>query len=106
RVRRVHDLAPEVLPEPARGARRVSAGPEGAGETARERAVPDVDPEGRPARRGVLVVVPAYNESGSIGDVLRRIRAAMPSAGIVVVDDGLEEGAGEIARACGEELLR
>jgi glycosyltransferase involved in cell wall biosynthesis len=35
-----------------------------------------------------LVVLPTYNESENIDRVLRRIRAAVPAATVLVVDDG------------------
>jgi len=36
----------------------------------------------------LLVIVPAYNESASIGGVVRDIRENLPDADIVVIDDG------------------
>ncbi|GAB2459687.1 dolichol-phosphate mannosyltransferase [Conyzicola lurida] len=45
----------------------------------------------------VLVVVPTYNEIESLGPILDRIRAAVPSADILVVDDGSPDGTGRLA---------
>lgn len=49
------------------------------------------------------VVVPAYNEAGSIGDCLESLRAAVRAldvpCAIVVVDDGSDDRTAEIARA-------
>ena len=49
-----------------------------------------------PARR-VLVVVPAYNEEASIGEVLQEIRLALPDCDILVVDDGSTDATALIA---------
>lgn len=50
----------------------------------------------RPTER-VLVVVPTYNERGSIERIVRRLRANAPAADILVVDDNSPDGTGEIA---------
>jgi dolichol-phosphate mannosyltransferase len=52
----------------------------------------------------VLVVLPTYNESENIDNVLRRIRGAMPDAGILVVDDGSPDGTADQAELLGKEL--
>lgn len=59
----------------------------------------------------VVVVVPTYNERGNIEPLLTRIRAALPDAGVLVVDDqspdGTADAAEEIGRAVGDvEVLR
>jgi glycosyltransferase involved in cell wall biosynthesis len=53
-----------------------------------------------------IAVVPALNEAESVGRVIREIRDADPGFEIVVVDDGSEDGTGEIAQAAGAHLLR
>jgi glycosyltransferase involved in cell wall biosynthesis len=53
-----------------------------------------------------IAIVPALNEAESIGRVIREIRDADPGFEIVVVDDGSEDGTGEIAQAAGARLLR
>src|SRR6478609_5177536 len=70
-----------------------------------------VDPV--PARNGVrptpaptLVVIPTYDEAQNIADVLRRVRAALPRADVLVVDDGSPDGTAELADALGAELGR
>ncbi|MQA81627.1 MAG: glycosyltransferase [Streptosporangiales bacterium] len=45
----------------------------------------------------VLVVIPTYNESMNIEAVVGRLRAAVPHADVLVVDDGSPDGTGEIA---------
>ncbi len=37
---------------------------------------------------GVLIAIPAWNESGSVADVVRQVRTVLPNATVVVVDDG------------------
>jgi dolichol-phosphate mannosyltransferase len=39
-----------------------------------------------------LVVLPTYNEASNIVEVLRRVREAVPDAGILVVDDASPDG--------------
>jgi dolichol-phosphate mannosyltransferase len=45
----------------------------------------------------LLVVVPTYNEMQSLAAVVARIRAAVPEADILVVDDNSPDGTGELA---------
>jgi len=52
----------------------------------------------------VLVVLPTYNESENIERVLRRVREAMPDAGVLVVDDGSPDQTAEIAERVGKEI--
>jgi dolichol-phosphate mannosyltransferase len=52
----------------------------------------------------VLVVLPTYNESENIDRVLRRIREALASATVLVVDDGSPDGTADIAERLGKEL--
>jgi dolichol-phosphate mannosyltransferase len=43
-----------------------------------------------------LVVLPTYNEAGNVAQVLPRIRAAVPDAEILVVDDNSPDGTAEL----------
>jgi dolichol-phosphate mannosyltransferase len=52
----------------------------------------------------VLVVLPTYNELENIDRVLRRIRTALPSASVLVVDDGSPDGTADAAEVLGKEL--
>ncbi|HXW35257.1 MAG TPA: polyprenol monophosphomannose synthase [Acidimicrobiales bacterium] len=52
----------------------------------------------------VLVCLPTYNESENIDEVLHRIRAALPEAGVLVIDDGSPDGTADLAENVGEEL--
>jgi len=51
-----------------------------------------------------LVVLPTYEEAENIDEVLRRVRAAVPDATILIVDDGSPDGTAEIAEALADEL--
>ncbi len=69
--------------------------------------------DGRSARHGgiaagqrVLIIVPAYNEEGSVGDVVRDILHHLPEATPVVIDDGSTDTTGETARAAGARVIR
>ncbi|PFG29355.1 polyprenol monophosphomannose synthase [Paramicrobacterium agarici] len=45
----------------------------------------------------VLVVIPTYNERANIADVVSRVRAAVPDAHVLVVDDASPDGTGALA---------
>ncbi len=49
--------------------------------------------------RLVSVVVPAYNERATIGEVLRRLRATSLPLQVIVVDDGSRDGTTELLQA-------
>lgn len=49
----------------------------------------------------VLIVVPAYNESRSIAEVIREIRTALPSVSVVVVDDASEDETADVCQRQG-----
>jgi dolichol-phosphate mannosyltransferase len=51
-----------------------------------------------------IVVVPTYQEAENIAETLRRVRAAVPSADVLVVDDNSPDGTAGLARAAGREL--
>ena len=46
----------------------------------------------------IAVLVPAYNEESTIGEVIGEIRSALPEAEVVVINDGSTDRTGEIAR--------
>jgi dolichol-phosphate mannosyltransferase len=50
------------------------------------------------------VVLPTYEEAENIAEVLRRLRAAVPSADVLVVDDSSPDGTAAVAKAAGHEL--
>ncbi|WP_182048944.1 polyprenol monophosphomannose synthase [Changpingibacter yushuensis] len=45
----------------------------------------------------VLITIPTYNERESIEPIVKRARAAVPEADILIVDDNSPDGTGEIA---------
>ena len=51
-----------------------------------------------------LVVLPTYNEAANIEDVLRRIRASLPDAEVLVVDDDSPDGTSDLAATIGAEV--
>lgn len=51
-----------------------------------------------------LVVMPTYDEAPNIVEALTRVRAAVPGADILVVDDNSPDGTADLARKAGEEL--
>jgi len=51
-----------------------------------------------------LVVLPTYQEAENIAEVLRRLRSAVPSADILVVDDSSPDDTAGVAKAAGHEL--
>jgi glycosyltransferase involved in cell wall biosynthesis len=53
-----------------------------------------------------LILVPAFNESARIGRVLAGIRAAVPGADVLVVDDGSADDTSAVARAAGARVVR
>jgi glycosyltransferase involved in cell wall biosynthesis len=54
----------------------------------------------------VSIVIPAFNESESIADVVGVLRAAAPWHEIIVVDDGSSDATGERAAAAGATVVR
>jgi dolichol-phosphate mannosyltransferase len=47
----------------------------------------------------VLVLIPTYNEIESIASLLARVRAAVPEADVLVIDDGSPDGTGDLVDA-------
>ena len=50
-----------------------------------------------------LVVIPTYNESENIERMLQRIHECLPSAGMLVVDDGSPDGTAQIVKRVAAE---
>ncbi len=67
-----------------------------------ERAIELPTPVHAPLRQ--LVVLPTYNEALNIEDILGRIRATVPSAHVLVVDDGSPDGTADLADKQGDLL--
>ena len=63
-------------------------------------------PPPRQADPRPLIVVPAWNEADSVGDTVAEIRACLPDAVVLVVDDGSTDGTADHARRAGARLLQ
>lgn len=51
------------------------------------------------------VIIPAYNATQFVDEVVRRCARREDLAGIIVVDDGSTDGTGDVARAAGAHVL-
>ena len=65
---------------------------------------PDTD---RAPTERVLVIIPTFQERENLPLILDRVRAAVPSASVLVVDDGSPDGTGKIAdeRAAADDYI-
>jgi glycosyltransferase involved in cell wall biosynthesis len=57
------------------------------------------------SRKDVLVIIPAYNEEASIGEVVAGIRHNVNYADVLVIDDGSRDDTGIVARRQGASVL-
>jgi glycosyltransferase involved in cell wall biosynthesis len=58
------------------------------------------------ASQTVSVVLPARNEAGAVAQTVARIRAVVPEAEILVVDDGSSDETAKLAQAAGARVIR
>lgn len=49
----------------------------------------------------ILIIIPAFNESGSIGRLIREVQQSNPRVDLVVIDDGSQDTTGEEAKKAG-----
>ena len=61
-------------------------------------------PEARPSPQ-IAVIVPCYNEAGTIGKVVTDFREALPEAAVYVCDNASTDGTTAVARAAGAVVL-
>jgi glycosyltransferase involved in cell wall biosynthesis len=50
---------------------------------------------------GLLIIIPAYNEQGRVGQVVRDVRSNLPGADVLVIDDGSADNTAEEATEAG-----
>ena len=62
-------------------------------------------PSDGPTTSSILVVIPALDAADSIASVVNGVRAALPAAQVVVVNDGSSDRTGEVASASGAHVL-
>ena len=58
-----------------------------------------------PGKDSLLIIVPAYNEEGAVGGVVRSIHAAMPGTPVLVIDDCSIDATQQVARQAGARVL-
>ncbi len=56
--------------------------------------------------RSVSVIVPAFNEAATIGQIVRRIKQAGADYEVIVIDDGSEDDTANSARTAGATVIR
>jgi dolichol-phosphate mannosyltransferase len=92
-IRRAQELDLDISrPDLADGLRDVRRRAEGIRETGA-----DPHPEGYPGVGRVLVLIPTYNEAENVTDVVARVRAAVPSVEIMILDDNSPDDTGQVA---------
>ncbi len=52
----------------------------------------------------VSIIIPAYNEEHSIGNIVRKIRDIYPDYQIIVVDDGSTDNTADLAKSAGAQV--
>lgn len=53
----------------------------------------------------LLIIIPAYNEQASIGEVIRQTNQALPGVPVLVIDDGSADATAAMARSAGARVL-
>ncbi|HUS06352.1 MAG TPA: glycosyltransferase family 2 protein [Bryobacteraceae bacterium] len=61
----------------------------------------------KPASKGnrLLILIPAFNEEGAVGQVVREVQRSMPGVPILVIDDSSADGTAGVARAAGAGVM-
>jgi glycosyltransferase involved in cell wall biosynthesis len=57
-------------------------------------------------RSSCLAVVPAYNEAGTVVDVIEALRAKTPQLDVIVIDDGSTDDTAALAERAGARVLQ
>jgi dolichol-phosphate mannosyltransferase len=89
------DTASLDCPEPADGQRSLCLCPTYPTILRQERLTPTEPPADHLGP--VAVIIPTYNERDNLEPIITRVRAAVPAAHVLVVDDNSPDGTGEIA---------
>ena len=55
--------------------------------------------------RKLLILIPAFNEEGAVGGVVREVHAVLPETPVLVVDDCSADATISVARAAGARVL-
>jgi glycosyltransferase involved in cell wall biosynthesis len=58
-----------------------------------------------PVSGDLMIIIPAFNEEGAVGDVVNEVKSIMPGVPIVVLDDCSTDSTRYVARAAGAEVL-
>lgn len=53
----------------------------------------------------LLIVIPAYNEQGRVGEVISEVHDVLPGVDVLVVDDGSADGTAAEARCAGAHVI-
>jgi glycosyltransferase involved in cell wall biosynthesis len=53
----------------------------------------------------ISIIIPAYNEAGAVGDVVRALITKFPTTEVIVVNDGSTDGTGALAEAAGARVI-
>ncbi len=64
-----------------------------------------MDQSSESLKKPVTVVIPAFNEAKTIGDVITEIRKQVPEATILVIDDGSTDATAEAALGAGAKVI-
>jgi hypothetical protein len=60
----------------------------------------------KPGQERLLIFIPAYNEEGAIAAVVANVRAELPDADVLVIDDGSRDHTAAVARGAGAMVVR
>ena len=54
----------------------------------------------------LLILIPAFNEEGAVGAVVREVKGVIPDVPVLVVDDCSDDSTIDVARAQGDEMKK
>ena len=55
--------------------------------------------------RSALIAIPAWNEQGSIADVIAKVQEHLPTAVILVVNDGSTDNTAQVSERAGAKVV-